>query len=112
MRRKGHLHAFVITDDAMRKSTRSKDTGGNWTGKIKAAKNKGNRVIVYLNRYEGVSHTTIERLAQANMLDRLDAMPDKTFSKHLPECEDSVIVLNPQSDLKPLSKEERDALMA
>lgn len=74
---------------------RSKDMGGNWKAKIKAAKSAGKEGVVYLNRYEGMTSEVIARLADEGLLDKLDRMSDADFRRAVPEAEDSYIVFEP-----------------
>lgn len=75
---------------------RSKDLGGNWKAKIKAAKAAGKDGIIYLNRYEGLSSEVISRLSDESLLDKLDRMSDAEFRRAVPEAEDSYIVFRPE----------------
>jgi 2'-5' RNA ligase len=70
---------------------RSKDTGGNWASKIKAAKADGYDGIVYLNRYEGIPLESFQRAGQKN----LDALSDSAFKRLIPEAADSYIAFSP-----------------
>lgn len=74
---------------------RSKDTGGNWQAKIKAAKSAGKDGIVYLNRYEGLSASVVNELSSKGLLDKLDSMSDAQFRRAVPTATDSYIVFDP-----------------
>lgn len=74
---------------------RSKDEGGDWKAKIRAAKASGRDGIVYLNRYEDLSTEVISRLANEGLLDKLDRMSDTEFRRAVPEAQDSYIVFDP-----------------
>lgn len=39
----------------MTRVRRSRDPGGDWSGRVRAARSAGAEAIVYLNRYEGIT---------------------------------------------------------
>lgn len=92
MRNGAYLHEVSVSIDRVR---RSRDPGGNWAGRIRAARSAGVDAIVYLNRYEGVSAETIERLHRSGQLGRLDDLSDAEFRRLVPEACDSLILLDP-----------------
>lgn len=72
---------------------RAKDTGGNWKFKIDQARRRGRDGIVYLNRFEGVSHDSTMRIVQEDLGD----VSDRAFARNIPEAKDSLIVLDESS---------------
>ncbi|MCA9772654.1 MAG: hypothetical protein KC466_09630 [Myxococcales bacterium] len=92
MRNRAFLHEVEVEVSRVR---RSRDPGGDWSGRVRAARAAGAEAIVYLNRYEGVSAETIERLSAAGRLSGLDRLPDRAFRLLVPEAEDSWIILDP-----------------
>lgn len=92
MRNRVFLHEIEVEVCSVR---RSRDPGGGWDGRIRAARAAGADAIVYLNRYEGLGVETIERLSASGMLGRLDSLPDAEFRRLVPEAEDSWILLHP-----------------
>ncbi|MCW3783597.1 hypothetical protein [Defluviimonas salinarum] len=94
MRNARVLHEIEVD---VRNVRRSRDRGGDWKGRIAAARAAGFDAIVYLNRYEGMSSEVIERLAAAGDLARLDDLTDAAFRKLVPEAEDSWILLDPEA---------------
>ncbi|MGJ7523811.1 hypothetical protein ACSFA0_25270 [Variovorax sp. LT1P1] len=76
------------------KPRRSRDAGGAWRQKIRSAKSAGFDGIVYLNRYEGVDLSTVQRA----LLERvdLDKLTDAQFRRYAPEARDSYIAFEPQ----------------
>lgn len=88
---KNIMRVYLSANDLQR----SKDMGGNWKAKIKAAKASGKDGIVYLNRYEGLSSDVIARLSNNGLLNKLDSMSDAEFRRAVPEAEDSYIVFKP-----------------
>lgn len=51
MRNRAFLHEVEVEVTRVR---RSRDPGGDWSGRVRAARSAGLDAIVYLNRYEGV----------------------------------------------------------
>lgn len=92
MRNRAFLHEVEVEVSRVR---RSRDPGGDWSGRVRAARAAGAEAIVYLNRYEGVSAETIERLSAAGRLSGLDRLPDRAFRLLVPEAEDSWLILDP-----------------
>jgi hypothetical protein len=92
MRNPAFLHEVEVDLSRVR---RSRDPGGDWSGRIRAARAAGMEAIVYLNRYEGVSADTIARLAASGRLAGLDRLPDRSFRRLVPEAEDSFVLLDP-----------------
>lgn len=93
MRNRAFLHEVEVEVGRVR---RSRDPGGDWSGRIRAARADRADAIVYLNRYEGVRVGTIERLALSGRLSGLDRLPDAAFRKLVPEAEDSWVLLRPE----------------
>lgn len=92
MRNRAFLHEVEVEIHGIR---RCRDRGGDWGDRIRRARAEGMDAIVYLNRYEGVSAATIERLALTGRLSGIDALPDVDFRRLVPEAEDSYILLHP-----------------
>ena len=92
MRNRAFLHEVEVEVTRVR---RSRDPGGDWSGRVRAARAAGVDAIVYLNRYEGVSAGTIERLAATGRLAGLDRLPDRAFRRLVPEAQDSWVLLDP-----------------
>lgn len=93
MRNAAFLHEVEIEVTRVR---RSRDPGGDWSGRVRAARTAGADAIVYLNRYEGVTSEVITRLAGAGRLSDLDRMSDKAFRALVPEARDSWVLLEPE----------------
>jgi hypothetical protein len=93
MRNSAFLHEVEVEIQRVR---RCRDRGGDWGERVRQARAEGFDAIVYLNRYEGVSAATIERLALSGRLAGLDALPDPAFRRLVPEAEDSYILLHPE----------------
>jgi hypothetical protein len=93
MRNAAFLHEVEVEVARIR---RSHDRGGDWAGRIRAARAEGCDAIVYLNRYEGLDVSVIERLAASANLEGLDDVPDAVFRKIVPEARDSLILLRPE----------------
>lgn len=94
MRNRAFLHELEVEVEVTR-VRRSRDPGGDWSGRVRAARAAGAEAIVYLNRYEGITAETIERLAAAGRLSGLDRLPDRAFRRLVPEAADSWIILDP-----------------
>lgn len=71
---------------------RVRDTG-NWTQNAGNANRSKSAGLIYLNRYEGVSMESAQRIA--NEVRDPDRLSDERFLKYAPEARDSVIVLDP-----------------
>jgi hypothetical protein len=93
MRNSAFLHEVEVE---IQRVLRCRDRGGDWAGRVRHARAEGLDAIVYLNRYEGVSSATIERLALHGRLAGLDSLPDQAFRRLVPEAEDSYILLHPE----------------
>ncbi|MCE6959576.1 hypothetical protein LAZ40_10965 [Cereibacter sphaeroides] len=104
MRNSAFLHEVEVT---LGRCRRSRDRGGDWKGRIMAARAAGFDAIVYLNRYEGLATEVIERLQAQGLLGRLDGLSDAAFRRHVPEARDSYILLRPDH-LRILSIRTRD----
>jgi hypothetical protein len=74
---------------------RSQDRGGDWADRIKDARTRGFDAIVYLNRYEGIPLSQVQRAADEGV--DLDRLSDQQFRRRIPEAHDSWIVLNPHA---------------
>jgi hypothetical protein len=92
MRNRAFLYEVEVE---VNRTRRSRDPGGDWSGRIRAVRATGLDAIVYLNRYEGVSKQTIQRLAAAGRLSGLDRISDRDFRRLVPEAADSWIILDP-----------------
>lgn len=93
MRNPAFLHQVEVEVNRVR---RSRDPGGDWSGRVRAARAAGADAIVYLNRYEGVTSEIIQRLAGLGRLSDLDRITDREFRRLVPEAEDSLVLLNPE----------------
>ena len=93
MRNRAFLHEVEAGVSRIR---RCRDLGGDWAGRVRNARSDGFDAIVYLNRYEGVSSATIERLALTGRLTGLDALSDAEFRRLVPEAADSLLLLRPE----------------
>ena len=93
MRNRAFLHEVEVDLGRVR---RSRDPGGDWSGRVASARAAGADAIVYLNRYEGICAKTIERLALSGRLSGLDRLPDTAFRRLVPESEDSWVLLHPE----------------
>lgn len=93
MRNPAVLHEVEVAVDRIR---RCRDRGGDWEQRIRDARHSGFSAIVYLNRYEGLSHEVIERLHNSGRLKDLDTLSDAAFRKIVPEAEDSYILFDPE----------------
>jgi hypothetical protein len=102
MRRASYLHEIEVD---VGKTRRMRDNGQleSEHAKLREAIRKGFDSIVYLNRYEGMSTERIEALATTGHLSRLDQMSDAEFRKHVPEAQDSFIILEPEYRCKVVS---------
>ena len=73
---------------------RVRDPASNWKPRLRRARAAGHRLLVYLNRHEGITAETVERLDAAAHA-RLDRISDREFGRLVPEAEDSWIALDP-----------------
>lgn len=69
------------------------DKGGDWSAKISSARRASCTSIVYLNRFEGVSPESLERISAMRDPDRVG---DAAWRRAVPECHDSWIALYPE----------------
>lgn len=92
MRNGRYLHEVEVDLSHPR---RSRDRGGDWSGRIRSARAAGADAIIYLNRYEGLDATVISRLNGEGRLDGLDRLTDRAFQRLVPEARDSLIILDP-----------------
>jgi hypothetical protein len=92
MRNPAYLHEVEVEFGRVR---RSRDPGGDWSGRVRAARAAGHDAIVYLNRYEGLDAEVIGRLATRGRLSGLDRLPDAAFRRLVPEAADSWVLLDP-----------------
>lgn len=93
MRNGAFLHEIRVE---ISRTRRCRDRGGDWGPRIRRARAEGFDAIIYLNRYEGLSASTIERLALTGRLAGIDNLPDAAFRLLVPEAEDSYILLHPE----------------
>ena len=93
MRNGAFLHEVEVSVGRLR---RCRDRGGDWGERVRRARADGVDAIVYLNRYEGISSATIERLALTGRLTGLDALSDAEFVRLVPEASDSYLILHPE----------------
>ncbi|EPX83572.1 hypothetical protein [Salipiger mucosus] len=73
---------------------RVKDRSGSWKSTNQRARRAGASALVYLNRYEGVTTTALERILEIGS-DKVDRMSDAKLRKLVPELEDSWVILDP-----------------
>jgi hypothetical protein len=92
MRNGSYLHEVEVE---VNRTRRSRDPGGDWSGRIRAARAAGVEAILYLNRYEGIGADTIEKLALSGELSGLDRLTDRAFRALVPEGRDSLVLLDP-----------------
>lgn len=69
------------------------DKGGDWASRISAARRGNCTSIVYLNRFEGVSPESLDRIAAMRDPERVG---DAAWRRAVPECQDSWIALYPE----------------
>lgn len=84
MRNPAFLHEIRLDTGRVR---RSKDAGGEWAGKIRAARGARFTSLVYLNRFEGIAAGDLDASV------RLADAPDGEFRRGVPSARDSVIAL-------------------
>lgn len=77
------------------KIKRVKDRPGSWKDTNKRARREGVSALVYLNRWEGITRASVERVVDMGA-DKFDRMPDTKVRNMAPELEDSWIILDPQ----------------
>lgn len=94
MRNHACLHEVQIT---VEKVLSLRDPGVGWKSKIRRARAQGYDAIRYLNRYEGISAQTIDRLTRTKQIGRLDGLSDAEFRKLVPEARESLIVFDAAS---------------
>jgi len=87
----GYFHLMAVDLD---KVGRVKDGGSDKRSSITRARRAGKDAIVYLNRYEGISATSLEEALAEFTNEQIDAMSDAKFRKIFPEARDSCIILN------------------
>lgn len=80
--------------DRVSRIPRVRDQEYTWASLLKRRSRKGDRVLVYLNRYEGLSIDSVEALAKQDTA-KLERMPDKAFSRLAHDATDSYVVLDP-----------------
>ena len=91
MRSSGYLHEVALRSQNPK---RVKDQQ-SWKKTAQRARSAGADVLVYLNRYEGLSVDRVMDLIKDGTLDRLDDMSDAAVRKRIPEAQDSLLVLYP-----------------
>lgn len=72
---------------------RVRDQSGYWTELLKRRAKRGQRALIYLNRYEGITTETAIALAAIDS-DSVERMSDREFIKHAPEAQDSYVILD------------------
>lgn len=80
-----------------------RDTGRNsWDAKkLARLQRQGYHGVRYLNRYEGIPHASFQSAAEkVGGFDKLDALPDSKFAKHVPEATHSLIIFDPKRHVK------------
>lgn len=75
-------------------AARLKDRDGSWRETVRRQARRGRRLLVYLNRHEGLPTERVIQLCDTDS-ERLAAMPDARFRALAPEAQDSWIVLDP-----------------
>lgn len=94
MRNRKFIHEIEVELGRVR---RSRDTGGHWRNRARDAKARGFDAIVYLNRYEGIPSERFAALALAKGSEWLDGLSDAEFRRHVPEAQDSYILLRAEA---------------
>lgn len=84
-RMRGRVLTALRIDGPLRLRT-SRDEGGNWARRAKAARSAGYDAIQYLNRYEGIDLPT-------GNLDELDRLTDAAFRRRVPQADTTLIIL-------------------
>lgn len=79
-------------DQINRRIQRVRDQDGSWRTLLKRHARQGRKVLVYLNRYEGIGLESASTLAQTADPSRLN---DRVFQRLAPEACDSYVVLDP-----------------
>jgi GNAT superfamily N-acetyltransferase len=87
----GYFHLMAVDLD---KVGRIKDSGSDKRSAITRARRAGKDAIVYLNRYEGISVTSLEDALAEFTNEQIDKMSDAKFRIVFPEAHDSCIILN------------------
>lgn len=78
----------------LRRIPRVRDRDGHWGTFLRRRARQRDRILTYLNRYEGVpKHRVLEHLGRDLSPERV---PDALFRKLIPEACDSWIVLDPE----------------
>lgn len=88
MRNSRFLYRIFVPDGSYQVS---RDLGGNWAGKIRAARRKRRAGILYLNRYEGLSQESVRRLS---LISDPDTLSPARFRKLAPDADNSLIILD------------------
>jgi hypothetical protein len=92
MRNSAFLHEVALD---LSSTHRTKDRQ-SWLGIAQRARRQGYDAVIYLNRYEGMTTERLTALLDAGHGNRLDTMSDISFKRLVPECEDSLLVVNPE----------------
>jgi len=87
----GFFHLMAVDLD---KVGRVKDRGSDKRSSITRARRAGKDAIVYLNRYEGISDSSLAEALAEFTNEQIDAMSDAKFKVLFPEARDSCIILN------------------
>jgi hypothetical protein len=74
--------------------SRVKDRDESWRDTVKRQYRRGQKILVYLNRHEGLPVDRVLELCKFPK-SRILGMPDRQFRKAAPEAEDSWIILDP-----------------
>ena len=93
---RGSVLEIRVRASALRTSetARVRDRDGSWRDTVKTRSRKGQRLLTYLNRHEGLSTAQVEAICGIG-LDRLERMGDRDFVRLVPEARDSWVVLDP-----------------
>lgn len=87
----GYFHLLEVRPEKMR---RIKDKGADKHATITRARRAGLDMLVYVNRYEGISTKSLEAALDQYTNDQIDAFTDTKFRRVFPEACDSYILLN------------------
>lgn len=109
-RMRGGRHIHEIMFQAQR-ARRLRDDGSLGDRNIRRLIRGRNRLVVYLNRYEGISQDAYDRVKTEHGISiaDLDGMDDGRFRLHIPEARDSWIIIDPKiiEKVRPLERTEK-----
>lgn len=82
-----------ILASKVRRIPRVRDRDGYWKDYLRRRARQGDRILAYLNRYEGIPVNRVIETRHADL--SCKALNDASFRKLVPEATDSWIVLDP-----------------